>query len=857
MQAIDDYLKNPTDPATLRALRGLKPKERKAALLALDEADALSRAELEGIPYRSELENQPEDTPGRSEGLAAWQRHHEHWKLRTRARAVIAMSVAKLPRRDQGWGLNTLLEPQVLELLVEQAPAWLPADYAGLVKGFSSDRSANINDLADALILAGLLPSPPADSDYHRRWEFHLAEKCDHSAAKAIDWIRQREGFLDHDALEWIRSHLTKGGVCDPEWYENHRGYCKFSRENGLPVRFWDLLLELASPAQRLAMQLALLNALAECSKDYFAHGGIRLWKAFGFPEEDASEVQESLAAVLRSPSPAATRFAIERLGGCVGEPWFDTGLLAEHLPTALLQPSKPLRREALALARRAMESDPSPGRLVAAMADAATDADAKVRGEFVSMVEDLPADGRAALVEVLAPRFAEIPMATRKKLESLIGELAETGSAPEPDVAIQPEPPSFARVEPVTGVDELVQIGAGLLDATPEPLDFERFLDGLLRFGSREPEVLSNGLDSLVKRARRFHVGKGSQGDDYCLVARCASELILTYSSEGRPDPARIRLPSDPPDPEAKPWGSYYEGRRGPFEFVLKLLGELLETATNGRESGLLSLPEFSDGSISPETLDARSEAMRQVGEEPTPQEQSLALLRCPGGKPKHRIPEGDFLRSGGFGNWSSDVRWRYTLTPHDLESAISQDLEHLFATAYLSGKTMEHVENAVALELVNRRPPLGDALCSLLFRWIGSTLPRQREIGVELTREAIHDGRFSAAFPTLKDKCERLIGYDPPGFDEPEVISLTWSLRELSSRSRQGREAVRRLLAGALEQPPKQTPKGLPGLLELALELFVEEPPADVASFSERWPDLSGKAKTLARKISSLGGK
>ncbi len=949
MTPIEAFLADPDDPEAVRRLVDLKPKERKAALAELGEFEASERAKVEGLDYEWKLEKLAQDTPGRADGLARWKAYDEARRRIWLARTACHLGTRTVPKDMIEAG--SLLHPPILERVIEAPPAWLPLAYEKVQKRFER----GLNELIDRLVAAGHMPSPPADSDYHRAWHARIHRMVGGDAAAAACWFREHEGFLENQACRWLQSCVTKeavafnfSGVLTDEFRD-----ALFRRESGERISFPQLLMEVATPEQRLMLGRALLEAFRDCTSDHVASRAVAMWDVLEMKPDERLALQDALCAVLGSPAAPAVKFFCQVVSGIAADPGFDPGQLAAHLPAALLHSSKPTRKAALDLARLTQKHHSDSAALAPALVAAAADTDPALRSAFVALVKASPAEARTALAGPLTPLLSEVPAATRKELEELVGVEGEPSVTPPQVSAAGPLKIAFPPTKPAAGVDDVAHLAAGLLVDVPEPLDLELLIDGLLRFGA-SAEVAA-ALDPLVKRARHYHEGFAESRGNFSTVTILAAEWILCFSSEGRPEPAWILRPSDQPEAARKETRTRACEPLGVLAFLIDLFGELLDAAAAGRSTGLLCAPEFEDGSIAPATLVARFGALRVAGEKPTHRELILALARANPSEPcdaeivgddeaaqvlrylltgrrpsaiatpawwlaaaRARDPHGDFssdplfapfddeqeadwtrpakyrpLSEGacywdlaatsglladvphdppsdrlfplqhrhhlgnGPGNWTPEIRWRYCLTPHHLDGVILQDLLHLSDEAGYSYKTGEHAANAVASEVAARRPPLHHSMRVLLLRTMSCSKPRLRMVGIDLAHDAIEDGRLGSVIAELGDLLRIMMGICAPGvvFADPDVRHLAASLRELAGRSPLARAQVRALLAAGLNEPPAKMPKALPALLELAFELFEEEPPSNLPDFVTNWPDLPpGKPKALAKKIAAL---
>jgi Family of unknown function (DUF6493) len=359
--------------------------------------------------------------------------------------------------------------------------------------------------------------------------------------------------------------------------------------------------------------------------------------------EERVARLDRYLA-LLGSPAPAVVKEGLAALRSIESEIPLD--VLARVAVAPLTGRQKNLATETLALLDRCAKRQPdAAATLLAAAAHAlgherqdvqeralalierrAYDAEdgADVRGAALGYVEvvsptlrarvealagvSLPAEPvETVAAEGLESRLAGLgPAASREAARAV--EAARSGRWPDP-VRPEPTPELLRRVGtplvPVETANELIELGAALLEGAAGGDDAERFLDGVSRLSAERPGGFEQRTAGLAKRAeaiqRETYAASGT-----ALVAN----LVLSWTRRRRP-------------------GSR-SGARGVFAVLEARVHEAATRARRGVTRPLLAMPTHAGGWIDPAVLDERVSGVGRLRNRPDLADREQAAARA-----------------------------------------------------------------------------------------------------------------------------------------------------------------------------------------------------------------------------------
>ena len=247
-----------------------------------------------------------------------------------------------------------------------------------------------------------------------------------------------------------------------------------------------------------------------------------------------------------------------------------------------------------------------------------------------------LPADAalRATVIEAaaaLSPVLQPDAMALGLISSRPGPPLAAAAPAPVPAGSTPPAAASPARVEPVAGPDELVQLLARLMEEATDAIAVERALAGAVRLATLPPRERARLAAPLLARARQQAAGDVAGPFSGYAIRADMGWLALAWAT-GELPPTTTELSWGWPEELRTTWQSrrpiilsgILSARVGEA-CALIASGEL----TAGRPVPLLAEPELSDGTISPGELAARTALWAAAGVRPLQYDQEVAHLR------------------------------------------------------------------------------------------------------------------------------------------------------------------------------------------------------------------------------------
>ncbi len=330
---------------------------------------------------------------------------------------------------------------------------------------------------------------------------------------------------------------------------------------------------------------------------------------------------------LLASPTPTIVKLGLEALKAI--EDVVPADELARAAPAPLTQRQKNLAVATLALLERAAARDANarPAVLEAA-AQALAHERADVQERALTLIEqytDEPESTAPARAVVLGLADAVAPT-LRERVSALTGFAPEVEREPAPRAApLDTSEPrrerltlaeAFAtrpRLEAVASVDELIELGAALLEAQGNGDDAERFLDGVSRLcGERPPERLTAGLVKQAREATAAYYGLGG----WNLIGT----VVKAWAAGERP-----------------PKRSY---RGSAIAFLLDRVNEVALRAARQQPRALLACPTHSGGWLDPDILAEREHGFGRFRNRPNPADRFQAQLRAATLSPPRLVP-------------------------------------------------------------------------------------------------------------------------------------------------------------------------------------------------------------------------
>jgi hypothetical protein len=462
-------------------------------------------------------------------------------------------------------------EEEAWRLLAARRPDWL-AGWADWVMGENSRSWIYVR----RLVQEGMIERPTAD----------------HYTTAMLGYV------WPHSALELLRS--------DPALLEDEvwRLFCvEGAGENSLAARdkyssgerTWSYALQTLCREEQLCRQRLLDESLGALERDFaqFRVGWYAQFHEALSPTltERAARVDRYLA-LLASPIPPTVSFSLKALSLLDKEDRLPAEALLGHVAPALGAREKGTVKAALRLLERAAKREPAHAEAVALLANEAllhegpdiqeatfkliqrygTPGHAELRGLLHSRLDDLAASQRTAVEAWLgmesaptaAPSSASdaVPADLESRAQALPADLArmagveaalqawQNGTPDLPPLRlINPDIPRLApenALQPITGLDELIDRFSAVLEKPNSPDEIERVLDGVSRLCDERPPDFERRTDPLRKRALKL-VGRtgippwnGSPSHDLGEVA--VSWLCGTVARPVKQDPDHLK---------------------------------------------------------------------------------------------------------------------------------------------------------------------------------------------------------------------------------------------------------------------------------------------------------------------------
>jgi Family of unknown function (DUF6493) len=559
-------------------------------------------------------------------------------------------------------------------------------------------------------------------------------------------------------------------------------------------------------------------------------------------PEEREARLDRYLLLVA-NPTPAIVKLSLNGLKA-IGDA-VPPSELARAAPAPLSHRQKNLAVGTLSLLERAAARDKARrAELLEAAAQALAHERADVQERALKLIEkykdepDATAPARAVLLglaDAVAPTL-------RERVAALTGFASEV--EPEPMSRLERRPSveprrerltltealkTRPRLEPVESVEELVELGAALLEAQGTGDDAERFLDGVSRLcGERPPERLTAGLLKQARAATAAYYGLGG----WNLIGT----VVKAWAAGKRP-----------------PKRSY---RGSAIAFLLDRVNEIALRAARQQPRALLACPTHSGGWLDPDILAEREQAFGRFRNRPDAADRAQAHVRATTLSPPRLVPrierrkrwefsdpeprlafraEGDLSAFGPLEeaaivlDHGSDDRFSWAAPPAwggfdrlgvDWCLTVIPSLPEL-AFAGAAGSCLDMIEGAsgynhpevvfhYALDPALPLEPV--AWLTVAVALLGKSEDLRRP-AVDLVVQSIDDGRFDAVelghavVWLLDEKLGKL----------PRIVPALRDASRVSAANAQAVLATIEALLGALGK----TPNGTHVLLELAVEL------------------------------------
>ncbi|MEM8821534.1 MAG: DUF6493 family protein, partial [Pseudomonadota bacterium] len=318
---------------------------------------------------------------------------------------------------------------------------------------------------------------------------------------------------------------------------------------------------------------------------------------------------------LLASPIPPTVSFALKTLKSLDKAGQLGGDALLAELGPPLQARQKSTVATALQLLASAVRKAPGHAAEAARLAATALISEATdVQAKALDFVERLDAVHDPEVEATLAAHLDAVAPSLRPRLAAMLG-----ADAPEPDVEatcqVSTETPIATPVRPVGSVEEAVALFLQVLETCRDPVEVERAIDGIARFGAAA-RVEGDKLSPVAKRSRQLLERAGDVKLRTALaatgVAWAEGESIATVLERRLQGPSYLGLTEN-----------------SLIEYFAHRTDEILANLREGAQVPLLSLPSDNSGQIAPVDLVERLGIYRSAAL-PTPQKDlALALLR------------------------------------------------------------------------------------------------------------------------------------------------------------------------------------------------------------------------------------
>lgn len=244
----------------------------------------------------------------------------------------------------------------------------------------------------------------------------------------------------------------------------------------------------------------------------------------------------------------------------------------------------------------------------------------ADVQKKSLDLIDSLGGTNDGDVVSALADYADGIAPSLRSRRSEMLGDTEsspasdETGSEYVKDV--------ISNIGPIGSLDELIAEFLRVLEDASQPLQIERVLDGLARFGAQRPKDFNKFVGPLRKRA----VAIIKRLPDDQLQYQIARLAYAFAASEKLSSEDTFRYPNA----DIAPYSQNQERERRSFEDTfLRRNIELLNQVRSGHQLPLLCAPTDSRGFVAADALLTRYSAYKSARVVPGPTDTALALMR------------------------------------------------------------------------------------------------------------------------------------------------------------------------------------------------------------------------------------
>ncbi len=244
----------------------------------------------------------------------------------------------------------------------------------------------------------------------------------------------------------------------------------------------------------------------------------------------------------------------------------------------------------------------------------------ADIQKKALDLIDSLNGTDDADVVVAIADYADGVAPSLRSRVSAMIGDAGRALTTDEPDCGLAQG--LVSRIEPIDSFDELNQEFLLILEDTSQPLQVERVIDGLARFGADKPQDFKKAVGPLLKRS--VTIIKRHPDDQ---IQYQMARLAYAFASYG---PLTAEDTFRYPDTDIAPYSQGREREHRSFEDTF--LGRNVDVLTQVRADHrlpLLSAPTDSRGFVAVEALLSRYSLYKSERVNPGSVDTALALMR------------------------------------------------------------------------------------------------------------------------------------------------------------------------------------------------------------------------------------
>ncbi|MEM6899452.1 MAG: DUF6493 family protein [Pseudomonadota bacterium] len=358
----------------------------------------------------------------------------------------------------------------------------------------------------------------------------------------------------------------------------------------------------------------ASLDALERDFGQYRAGWFSRFHTALAPTAEERTARAPRYLRLLGSTVPPTVSFALKAVQALEKEKAISAADLVAGLEPVLYARAKGTVSAALKLLARSAKRDPSLTPKAAAQAlNALVCEDAGVQGQALDLFEALGGAEDSALQSMLAEYTDLVAPSQRTRLAALACADPAPQAAPAAPTALA----AAHDIAPVASANDALALFLAVVEGPRDPLEVERAIDGLLRFGAE----LSSDADRLSPLKKRAHQVWANPGETEIRAVLALTGIALCDGTTLEETRAT----------RTDGYGAERLGNATLANAHLRRNDQLLGLVRAGHSLPMLSLPSDSTGTVTVDDLVNRLAAYRERGAEPCPTDLSLAFLRLP----------------------------------------------------------------------------------------------------------------------------------------------------------------------------------------------------------------------------------